>query len=70
MVNMHYFITSLLTMAVTIQLGEVMTLLDDSAHQAVSRYAEYHIDMVSCVHRKCQIRAVVYQGTLISRLNA
>ena len=30
-----------------------------SAHQAVGEYAEYHIDMVSCVHRKCQTRAGV-----------
>ena len=30
-----------------------------SAHQAVSRFAEHHIDMASCVHRKCQIRAGV-----------
>ena len=28
-----------------------------SAHQAVSRFPEHHIDMVSCVHRKCQTRA-------------
>ena len=30
-----------------------------SAHQAVSKFAEHHIDMVSCVHRKCQTRAGV-----------
>ena len=30
-----------------------------SAQQAVSRFAEHHIDMVSCVHRKCQTRAGV-----------
>ena len=30
-----------------------------SAHQAVRRFAEHHIDMVSCVHRKCQTRAGV-----------
>ena len=31
-----------------------------SAHQAVSRFAEDHIDMASnCVHRKCRTRAVV-----------
>ena len=28
-----------------------------SAHQAVSKFAEHHIDMVSCVHFKCQTRA-------------
>ena len=28
-----------------------------SAHQAVGKFAEYPIDMVSCVHRKCQTRA-------------
>ena len=28
-----------------------------SAHQAVGKFTEYHIDKVSCVHRKCQIRA-------------
>ena len=31
----------------------------DSAHQAVRRFAEHHINVVSCVHRKCQIRADV-----------
>ena len=30
-----------------------------SAHQALSKFAEYHIDMVSCVHRKFQTRAGV-----------
>ena len=30
-----------------------------SAHQAVGKFAEHHIDMVSCFHRKCQIRAGV-----------
>ena len=30
-----------------------------SAHQAVSKVAEHHIDMVSCVNRKCQTRAGV-----------
>ena len=30
-----------------------------SAHQAVRRFAEHHIDMVSCVHCKCQTRAGV-----------
>ena len=30
-----------------------------SAHQAVSKFAEHIIDMVSCVHRKCQTRAGV-----------
>ena len=30
-----------------------------SAHQGVGKFAEHHIDMVSCVHRKCQTRAGV-----------
>ena len=30
-----------------------------SAHQAVGKFVKHHIDMVSCVHRKCQTRAVV-----------
>ena len=30
-----------------------------SAHQAVGKFAERHIDMVSCAHRKCQTRAGV-----------
>ena len=30
-----------------------------SAHQAVSKFAEHHIDMVSCIHRKCQTRSGV-----------
>ena len=30
-----------------------------SAHQAVSKFAEYNIDMVSLVSRKCQTRAGV-----------
>ena len=30
-----------------------------SAHQAVGIFAEHHIDMVSCVHRKCQTGAGV-----------
>ena len=30
-----------------------------SAHQAVSRFAEHHINMVSCAHRKCQTPAGV-----------
>ena len=30
-----------------------------SAHQAVRKFAERHIDMVSCVHCKCQTRAGV-----------
>ena len=30
-----------------------------STHQAVGKFAENHIDMVSCVHRKCQTRAGV-----------
>ena len=28
-----------------------------SAHQAVGKFVEHHIDMVICVHRKCQTRA-------------
>ena len=28
-----------------------------SAHQAAGKFAEHHIDMVSCVHRKCRTRA-------------
>ena len=45
-----------------------------SAHKAVDKFAEHRIDMVSCVHRKCQTRAcvsgdvnrdeLVYLGTL------
>ena len=31
----------------------------DSVHQAVGKFAEHHIDIVSCVHRKCQTRAGV-----------
>ena len=30
-----------------------------SAYQAVDKFAKHHIDMVSCVHRKCQTRAGV-----------
>ena len=30
-----------------------------SAHQVVSKFVEHHIDMVSCVHHKCQTRAGV-----------
>ena len=30
-----------------------------SAYQGVGKFAEQHIDMVSCVHRKCQTRAGV-----------
>ena len=30
-----------------------------SAHQAVGKFAEHHIDMVSCVQRKCQTRSGV-----------
>ena len=30
-----------------------------SAHQAGGKFEEHHIDMVSCVHRKCQTRAGV-----------
>ena len=28
-----------------------------SAHQAVGKFAEHHIDLVSCIHRKCQTPA-------------
>ena len=31
----------------------------NSAHQAVGKFVEHHIDMVSCVHRKCHTRAGV-----------
>ena len=30
-----------------------------SAHQAVGKFAEHHIDMVSCIRPKCQTRAGV-----------
>ena len=30
-----------------------------SVHQAVGKFTEHHIDMVSCVHRKCHTRAGV-----------
>ena len=30
-----------------------------SSHQAVSKFTEHHIDMVSSIHRKCQTRAGV-----------
>ena len=30
-----------------------------SSHQAVSKFAEHHIEMVSCVHRERQTRAGV-----------
>ena len=30
-----------------------------SAHQAVGNFAKHQIDMVSCVHRKCQTGACV-----------
>ena len=30
-----------------------------SAHQAVGKFPEHHIDMVSCIHRKCQTGADV-----------
>ena len=36
-----------------------------SAHQAVSKFAEHNIDMVSCVHRKCQTRAGVCHTYII-----
>ena len=38
-----------------------------SAHQAVGRFVEDHIDMDSCVHRKCQSRAGVL-GRINKRL--
>ena len=30
-----------------------------SAHRAVGKFAEHHIDMVSCIHRRCQTRTGV-----------
>ena len=33
-----------------------------SAHQAVGKFAEHHIDMVSWVHHKCRTRAGVSGG--------
>ena len=30
-----------------------------SVHQAAGKFAEHHVGMVSCVHRKCQTRAGV-----------
>ena len=30
-----------------------------SAHQAACTFSEHHVDMASCVHRKCQTRAGV-----------
>ena len=30
-----------------------------SAHKAVRKFVEHHIDMVCCIHRKCQTRAGV-----------
>ena len=30
-----------------------------SVYQAVSKFAQHHIDMVSCVYHKCQTRAGV-----------
>ena len=42
-------------MAVTILFGGSCY----SAHQAVGKFAEHYIDMVSCVHRKCQTRVGV-----------
>ena len=38
-----------------------------SAHQAVGKFAKHHIDMISCVHRKCQTRAGV-SGDVNKRL--
>ena len=49
--DMHH---ALLTMAVTIYTVDGSCY---SAHQAVSKFAVHHIDMVRCVHRKCQTRA-------------
>ena len=40
-----------------------------SAHQAVGKFAEHHIDMVSCVHHKCRNRAGVSGDINIRRLN-
>ena len=53
-------VTAILTMAVTILLGGSCY----SAQQAVSKFSEHHIDMVSCVHRKCRTRAgiSIYQS--------
>ena len=31
-----------------------------SAHRALGKFEEHHIDTVSCVHRKCQTRAGVF----------
>ena len=42
-------------MAVTILLGEAITLLI----KLQANFAEHHIDMVSCIHCKCQTRAGV-----------
>ena len=39
-----------------------------SAHQAVGIFTEHHIDMVSCVHHKCQTRAGV-SGDVNKTLN-
>ena len=33
-----------------------------SAHQAVGKFAEHHIDMVSCIGRKCQTLVGVSGG--------
>ena len=39
------------------------------AHQAVSNFAEHHIDMVSCVHRKWQTRARLECQTRLEQLD-
>ena len=56
----------LLTMAVTILLGKSW----NSANEAVSRFAGYHIDMVSCVHRKCSLELVYQSINFISSTRA
>ena len=40
-----------------------------SAHQAVGKFEEHHIDTVSCIHLKCQTRAGVSGDVNIRRLN-
>ena len=50
-----------LMICITIDNGSNNTVENScySAHQAVSRLAKHHIDMVSCVHSICQTRAGV-----------
>ena len=50
-----------LMISIAIDSGRNNTVGGDcySAHQAVSKFAEHNIDMVSCVHRKCQTRTGV-----------